>query len=149
MCDADIVRHLVEWLPSFFFTTWAIMPIPGPSVDDDPARAWSALDATIQSSLDDPAIALAVRDTRIGPSSFADQIDMICTGDVLVHTWDLARATGQDETLDPVEVGRMLAGMSAIDEDMLRNSGHYGPRVDVPDDASAQDRLIAFVGRQP
>ena len=28
-------------------------------------------------------------------------------GDILVHTWDLARATGQDETLDPDEVQRI------------------------------------------
>ena len=74
---------------------------------------------------------------------------MIGTGDVLLHTWDLARATGQDETLDAVEVERMLAGMASIDEAMLRNSGHYGPRVEVSDDASAQDKLIAFIGRQP
>jgi hypothetical protein len=34
-------------------------------------------------------------------------IDRFVLGDVLVHTWDLARATGQDETLDAAEVERM------------------------------------------
>ena len=145
----DVVGHLVEWLPAYFFTTWEIEAKPGPSVAEDPVGAWAALDDTIQSSLDDPNIASAVRDTRMGPSSFEQQIDMICTSDVFFHTWDLARATGQDETLDEGEVERMLAGMSTIDEDMLRSSGHYGPRVDVPEDARAQDKLIAFIGRQP
>jgi hypothetical protein len=32
---------------------------------------------------------------------------------------------------------------------MLRSSGQYGPRVEVPDDADEQTKLIAFMGRQP
>lgn len=75
-------------------------------------------------------------------------IDLFCTGDVLVHTWDLARAAGPDESLDPDEVHRMLVGLEPMDE-ALRASGHYGPRVPVPDDADEQTRLIAFTGRQP
>ena len=144
----DVVRHLVEWLPSYFFPTWDIEPGPRPSVDDDPAGAWHALDTTIQAALDDPEVAGLERDTRMGRSTFAQQIDMICTPDVLVHTWDLARATGLDETLDPEEVHRYIEGAEPYDE-MLRTSGHYGPRVEVPADADEQTRLIAFLGRQP
>jgi uncharacterized protein (TIGR03086 family) len=73
---------------------------------------------------------------------------MFCIGDVLVHTWDLARATGQDETLDPDEVHGLYEGMLPID-DVLRQSGQYGARVEVPDDADEQTKLIAFTGRQP
>jgi uncharacterized protein (TIGR03086 family) len=145
----DVVRHLVEWLPAFFFGTWDIELPAGPSVDDDPAGAWKAIDTTIQAALDDPAVAGLERETRMGPSSVFDQtLDMICTPDVLVHTWDLARATGLDETLDAEEVHRFVSAMEPLD-DMLRQSGQYGPRVPVPDDADEQTRLIAFVGRQP
>jgi hypothetical protein len=42
----------------------------------------------------------------------------------------------------------MLAGMQPLD-DMLRQSGHYGPKVPVPDDADDQTKLIAFTGRTP
>ena len=77
-----------------------------------------------------------------------DAVDRICTYDVLVHTWDLARATGLDETLDPEEVHRYVSGMEEADVAM-RQSGHYGPRVPVPDDADQQTRLIAFTGRRP
>jgi hypothetical protein len=31
----------------------------------------------------------------------------------------------------------------------LRASGHYGPKVDVPDTADDQTKLIAFTGRRP
>ena len=73
---------------------------------------------------------------------------MIYTGDVFLHRWDLARATGQDETLDPQRCARLLAGMLPMD-DALRRSGHYGPRVLVDDDADAQTQLLAFIGRTP
>jgi hypothetical protein len=42
----------------------------------------------------------------------------------------------------------MYEGMQPIDE-MLRSSGHYGPRVDVSSDADLQTKLIAFTGRDP
>ena len=73
---------------------------------------------------------------------------MIVLGDVVVHTWDLARATGLDESLDADIVTEMLIGMQPMD-DMLRQSGHYGPKVDVADDADDQTKLIAFTGRTP
>jgi hypothetical protein len=76
-------------------------------------------------------------------------LNNLCVGDILVHTWDLARATGLDESLDPAEVHGLLVGMEPIDE-ILRASGHYGTgRFPVPDDADEQTRLIAFTGRDP
>jgi uncharacterized protein (TIGR03086 family) len=144
----DVVRHLVEWLPAFFFGTWDLELPPGPTVDEDPVAAWLALDRTIQGALDDPVIAESVRDTRMGPWTFEQTVDTVCTADVLIHTWDLARATGLDESLDADEVHRFVESMEPMDA-TLRESGHYGPRVAVPDDADEQTRLIAFVGRQP
>jgi uncharacterized protein (TIGR03086 family) len=144
----DVVRHLVDWLPDYFFDRWGIAHPARPSVDEDPAAAWAAIDSTIQAALDDPDVAARVADTRFGPASFEQQIDMICTGDVFLHTWDLARAAGLDERLDPDEVHTMYEGMQPYDE-ALRSSGQYGPRVAVPDDADEQTRLIAFIGRQP
>ncbi|MBA2750862.1 MAG: hypothetical protein H0U41_01300 [Actinobacteria bacterium] len=102
----------------------------------------------VGAALDDPDTARRQRDTPMGRASFEQTIDRICTGDVLVHTWDLARATGLDESLDPDEVHRFVEGMEPLDE-LLRQSGQYGARVPVPDDADEQTRLIAFVGRDP
>ncbi len=64
-----------------------------------------------------------------------------------MHTWDLARATGQDETLDPDKCAELLAGMVPYEEAM-RSSGQYGPRVEVSDDADVQTRMLAFIGRR-
>jgi hypothetical protein len=38
--------------------------------------------------------------------------------------------------------------MEPMDE-LLRNSGHYGPRVLVAPGADVQTRLLAFTGRHP
>jgi uncharacterized protein (TIGR03086 family) len=144
----DVVGHLVEWLRAFFFDTFDLEHPPIPPVDDDPAAAWRVVDRTIQAALDDPDVATRARDTRVGHWTLEQTVDTICTPDVLIHTWDLARATGLDERLDPVEVHSFASSMEPMDE-MLRASGQYGPRVEVADDADEQSRLLAFLGRRP
>jgi uncharacterized protein (TIGR03086 family) len=144
----DVVGHLVEWLPAFFFGTFDLDHPPVPSVDRDPVAAWTVVNDTIQRGLDDAAVASRVRATRMGDWTFEQTVDTICTPDVLVHTWDLARAVGLDDHLDAEEVHRFVVAMEPMDA-MLRASGQYGPRVPVPDDADEQTRLVAFLGRQP
>jgi uncharacterized protein (TIGR03086 family) len=103
----------------------------------------------VQVILDDPGVGQRrFSHSQAGDHALDEAIAMFFMQDVLIHTWDLARATGQDETLDAAEVEAMLAGAEPYDE-MLRTSGQYGPRVAVPDDADPQTRLIAFLGRQP
>jgi len=142
------VRHLVEWVPGFFGERYGLDLGAVPSVDDDPAAAWAAVRDALQAALDDPEVAALEADGPMGRRSLEDMAAMIVVADVLVHTWDLARATGQDEALDPDEVAGMLAGMEPMDE-AIRGSGQFGPRVPVPDDADTQTKLIAFTGRQP
>jgi uncharacterized protein (TIGR03086 family) len=145
----DVVRHLVDWMPAFLAAAGGPSLPAGPSVDVDPAGAWGALDAGLQSLLDDPdAVATVITHPRAGSHRLDDAIATFFLGDIVIHTWDLARATGLDETLDPDIVHDMLTGMEPLDE-MLRASGQYGPKVEVGPDADEQTRLIAFTGRQP
>jgi uncharacterized protein (TIGR03086 family) len=145
----DVVRHLVEWFPSFLAAGSDVHLPAGPSVDDDPAGAWDHLQREVQAILDDPASADRVLSNRhIGDVALPQAVSQFFTGDVFMHTWDLARATGQDDTLDPEVCAAMLAGMEPI-EDVMRGSGQYGARVDVPDDADVQTRMLGFIGRDP
>jgi uncharacterized protein (TIGR03086 family) len=68
--------------------------------------------------------------------------------DVLVHTWDLARATGGDETLNPETASIVLERLKPNDE-VLRSSGTFGPKVDPPPGADAAVELLCFTGRRP
>jgi uncharacterized protein (TIGR03086 family) len=144
----DVVRHLAEWAPDFFGERYGVDFGELPSVDEDPAATWAAMRDTLQAALDDPEVAGKEADGPMGRMSFEQIFAMIALPDVLVHTWDLARATGQDDSLDQTEVAGMLAGMEPMDE-AIRGSGMFGPRIAVADDADVQTRLIAFTGRQP
>lgn len=144
----DVVRHLVEWMPGLFLGS-AGLPVPEvPSVDVDPVAAWRALDEAVQAALDDPSTAQRPTDTPGGRMTMAELVAMTGLFDLLVPGWDLARATGQGESLDPAEAQGFLVGMEPWDA-ALRASGHYGPLDAVPAGASEQDRLLAFTGRRP
>jgi uncharacterized protein (TIGR03086 family) len=145
----DVVRHLVEWFPGFLAMGSDERLPAGPSVDDDPVAAWQTHADGVQAVLDDPGSAdKQFSNQHTGTQPLREAIDRFYTADVFMHTWDLARATGQDETLDPAFCAELLGGMEPIEE-IMRGSGQYGARVAVPEDASVQDRMLGFIGRDP
>jgi uncharacterized protein (TIGR03086 family) len=145
----DVVRHLVTWFPGFLEAGTGIRLPEGPSVDTDPVKAWVTHTDAVQRLLDDPASAdRTLTDPHVGEVPLLTAVDRFYTPDVFMHTWDLARATGQDETLDPELCRELYEGMVPIEE-MLRTSGQYGARVEVPDDADWQTKLLGFIGRTP
>jgi uncharacterized protein (TIGR03086 family) len=145
----DVVRHLVEWFPSFLHAGTGIRLVSGPSVDDDPVAAWTVHSTAVQALLDDPATAGKVlTNPHLGEVPLPEAVDRFYTADVFMHTWDLARATGQDERLDEARCRELYEGMLPMDE-LLRASGQYGPKVPVADDADVQTKLLSFIGRRP
>jgi uncharacterized protein (TIGR03086 family) len=145
----DVVGHLVEWFPSFLSDGAGVDLPPGPPVADDPAGAWRNLYGEVLALLEDPATSGRVlSNPHIGEVPLPQAVSQFFTGDVFQHTWDLARATGQDATLDPERCEAMLAGAEQY-EDAMRQSGQYGPRVEVPEESDAQTKLLGFIGRDP
>ena len=67
--------------------------------------------------------------------------------DVLIHGWDLAKATGQDTELDP-ELVQACIEVLEPQKQLLAGSGAFGTTVEVPDDADPQTRLLADLGRR-
>ncbi|GIE34666.1 hypothetical protein Ait01nite_077110 [Actinoplanes italicus] len=145
----DVVRHLVEWLPGFLSSGAGVTLPAGPGVGTDPVQSWHVHVTAVQELLDDPGTAdRTLSNPHLGEIPLDQAIDRFYTTDVFMHTWDLARSTGQDESLDPALCATLLSGMEPMDE-MLRASGQYGPAVPVPAGADPQTRLIAFIGRDP
>ena len=145
----DVVGHLVEWFPGFLEAGAGITLPTGPAAADDPVGAWQHHAAAVQAVLDDPATATKVlSNPHLGEVPLDQAIANFYTADVFMHSWDLAKATGQPIALDEDRCAAMLAGMEPMDE-MLRQSGQYGAKVDVPAGASAMDRLMGFIGRDP
>jgi uncharacterized protein (TIGR03086 family) len=145
----DVVRHLVEWFPDFLKAGAGVELPKGPLVDDDPVAAWTVHSDGVQALLDDQATAQRMLSNQhIGEVPLDRAVDRFYTADVFMHTWDLAQATGREERLDPGRCAQLLDGMLPLD-DVLRKSGQYGPRVEVPEGADVQTRLLAFIGRRP
>jgi uncharacterized protein (TIGR03086 family) len=143
----DVVGHLTEWIPGFFGDQGVAFG-DVPSVDVDPVGAWLAVDAALSAALADRAQSARTIENPFGPRSLTETIDMIVVGDVFVHTWDLARATGLDESLDADQIQRMLDSMGSMPDELLRADGMFAPRIDVSDDADDQTKLLAFLGRR-
>src|ERR1019366_5212052 len=74
---------------------------------------------------------------------------MLNLGEVVVHNWDVAKATGQELVFDPA-VGQMIYDWGvSIPLDDFRDHGAFGPEVAVSASATIVDRLVGLLGRQP
>ena len=81
----------------------------------------------------------------MGQMPAADMLGRLIASDVLVHTWDLARAVGGDEALDPGAVAGAYSGLKPMDA-MIRRPGVFGARIDV-EGADLQTEFLSFLGR--
>jgi uncharacterized protein (TIGR03086 family) len=69
--------------------------------------------------------------------------------DIVVHGWDLARATGQDATIEADLAAEALDISHGLLSPELRAAGVFGPEVPISEDNPLHDRLVAFMGRRP
>lgn len=70
--------------------------------------------------------------------------------DHLVHGWDLAKATGQDTTIDERLAGEAYEEMTGALDGARRGPGMpFAARVPWPTDAPVHERLVALLGRHP
>jgi uncharacterized protein (TIGR03086 family) len=142
----DVVRHVVDTQGMFLgFVGRELGDIP--SVDDDPLAAWEAARDAVQADLDDPDRAGVEFDGFTGRATFAEAVDRFLASDLPIHGWDLARATGGDEVIDPAEVERGLVSYPQFAE-LLRSPGVCKPPVESAPDADDQTRLLNFLGRE-
>ncbi|MEU1864446.1 TIGR03086 family metal-binding protein [Streptomyces gardneri] len=68
--------------------------------------------------------------------------------DLTVHAWDLARATGRGFEPDPAVVAGLAEEVESM-APMARKMNVFGESVDLPEGASAFERLLAVTGRDP
>jgi len=117
----------------------ATPPSPNPPelVRDDPVGAFERARKATATTFAEPGVI-----AKTGPSLG------IAFSDLLLHTWDLAKATGQDTT--------MPDGLAAASYELIhgkfsdeQRKGMFKPEVRVGADASPQDRLLAYTGRNP
>ncbi|AIG73797.1 MULTISPECIES: TIGR03086 family metal-binding protein [Amycolatopsis] len=150
----DVVEHIID-MHGAMLRPFGRALGPAPSLLDDPLGAFRAARADVEAILGDPVLAATEQETPSGKLTAEQHIDQVASADMIIHGWDLARATGQDDTIDPEEVARMWPEAQAIPEQMRIPGAFgpgivvFGPEVKVPEDAPLQDRLLGLMGRNP
>lgn len=152
----DVVDHIVSMHGYMLRPVHRDLGV-APSVGQDPLGAFRAARAAVEAVLGDPALAGTGCETPNGPMTVEQQIDEVVSDDLVLHGWDLARATGQDEAMDPADVERLWAATSAIPPEVMekfRTPGSFGPgvevfgpEIEVAGNAPLQDRLLGLIGR--
>jgi uncharacterized protein (TIGR03086 family) len=149
---AGLVGHLLHYGPSLVGAgTREPAPPPGEAPTIDPATwrdellahterlaaAWSSPEAWEGTT------------RMVGPDEMpAGMVGGIAFAELVIHGWDLARATGQEPTWPDAVIDqahRQMVGMA----EMGRQMGAFGPEVPVPEDAPTLDRMLGLAGRDP
>jgi len=142
----DLVGHVVQTQGMFVgFIGKDLGDIP--SVENDPLGAWNAARAKVQAILDDPAQATTKFQCFAGKSTFEATADKFLCTDLVVHGWDLARAAGLDEHIEPDDAKRVRRNMESMG-DGLRSPGAFGDAVEPPPGADESQKVLAFLGRK-
>jgi uncharacterized protein (TIGR03086 family) len=154
--DETSVEGLLQHLAglSMAFTCAARKEQPSAGLDEGLDPQWRT---TIPRSLD--ALAQAWREPTAwqgkaeagGTTMPAEVMGVVALDEVVLHGWDLARATGQSFSCDPVSTAAVLAFTTgaALPENAAGREGLFGPVVPVPADAPAFDRALGLAGRNP
>jgi uncharacterized protein (TIGR03086 family) len=121
----------------------------GDVLGDDPVATARQAANALRAEASEPGAMTRTVHLSFGDFSGADYLGQV-TSDVIIHTWDLAKATQGDDDLG--------ADLVAFADDFLgpqieawRSAGAFGPAVavDTGPDATRQERLLASTGRDP
>ncbi len=148
-----LVNHLVyeeRWsAPLFAGATIAEVGdrFDGDLLGTDPVGAVTDAAKQAEAAVAEPGVLARTVQLSFGDTPAEEYLRQLLA-DHLIHSWDLAVAIGADPRLDP-ETVRDCAEWFAEREDIYRLGGAIGPRVEVPADSGAQDRLLGAFGRDP
>ena len=153
MSVRDLVAHLTYEL------LWAPSVLAGATIEEvgdaferdvlgkEPLRAWVDAEKAARAAVNAPDSDISARTVHLsyGDAPAADYVFELAT-DLLLHSWDLARAIGAPEALPATEV-EVVWAENKDRGDEIQASGVFGPAVHVPDGVDLQTRLLALYGR--
>ncbi len=165
-CDGwsarQVVAHVINGHRGILAMVDGLPPVPAdgvgiapmadaPTVDPDAdlVVAFQRCRDDMVAMLDDPRRAAApLPGGPLGPVPVQHAVDVIGSLELLVHTWDLARAVGADEKLDPDQIARTHRGLLPHYEALQRTQA-FRPSIPAPTKADPQTAFLYFVGRRP
>jgi uncharacterized protein (TIGR03086 family) len=109
---------------------------------------WLAATGAVHDALADHDRATTVVSGMFAEQTFESLVGRLLCTDTLVHTWDLARATGQDESLDGAAVSKAFEFLTPLDH-AIRRPGGFAPKITPSPGADLQTQFLNFCGRTP
>lgn len=146
-----LVNHMTSealWAPHLF--TGKTIAEAGDSFDgdvlgSDPAGAWSIAAKEEREAIQEEGVLERTVHLSRGPTPSSVYVGELFS-DHVIHAWDLARGIGGDEKLDP-ELVDILYRAASPREDELKASGVFGDKIEPPEGADTQTKLLAVFGR--
>jgi uncharacterized protein (TIGR03083 family) len=117
----DVLAHVVGYSAYELRERAGVEPTPAPLAIEDAAAAFRAIRADVERVLEDPAT----------PPDVLRHIDLAVSFDLPQHWWDLAKATGQDATMDPEDVEALWEALSPMGPSFWKwqvENGYYAPK---------------------
>ncbi|MFC7303329.1 TIGR03086 family metal-binding protein [Streptomyces monticola] len=150
----DLVNHLAAeqlWVPPLV-RDGATMESVGERFDGDvlgpdPAGTWDTAAAASRAAFAEPGALDRTVQLSYGDTPAAHYCAQMVT-DLVVHTWDLSRATGADERLPTDLVDFAVREVSPYAAELAK-SGLFAAPVEPPPDADVQTKLLCLLGRRP
>jgi uncharacterized protein (TIGR03086 family) len=139
------IQRSIEALAIGGTSTMNPMVDPQRHAGPDPAATWAATRDAVLEALDRPDVLGRTVTTFRGEETIDHALGQNLA-DTTLHAWDLARALGVDDRLDPGLVARIDAMLRPV-IDAMRGPMRYGPAVPLAEPAGAQARLLALAGR--
>lgn len=118
----------------------------GDLLGDDPQAAWDEAAAEAVAAVQRPGVMERTVHLSYGDTPGREYAIELFT-DHLVHAWDLARAIGGDDKLDP-ELVEACYEINRPKEEQLKASGMFGDKIEPPPSADLQTRMLAIFGRR-
>ncbi|MBV9319223.1 MAG: maleylpyruvate isomerase family mycothiol-dependent enzyme [Mycobacterium sp.] len=145
---AGIVEHVIGFHDVLLLRPLGLKP---DRPRDDPQRRWELTFEALHYALRREDLferVIAVPAVEKNPATTLDAKKLLprLTQDVLVHTWDLARAVGADDRLDPGWCA-VFFGQLPPNPHALSASGMFAAPIAIDDDADIQSKLLARLGR--
>lgn len=146
----SLVNHLVNeelWCPALLGGETVAevgSRFDGDLLGEDPRASWeSAARASVEAVT--PEAPGRIVHVSFGDISGQEYISQL-TADHTIHAWDLARAIGADERLDP-DLVEYCFGVLSPEIEQWREFGVFAAAAQPPPDASRQVQLLALTGR--
>lgn len=141
----DVLTHVVQTQRDFLAERGGDVG-PDPDLGTDPAVPWRDHAERVATLLRNDGFTGTAFDGHFGPTTVGETFVRFYVWDMVVHRWDLARATGVGTRFTEAELDQVEQGAAGFGE-ALHMPGICGPALDVTAAADRTTRVLALVGR--